>query len=120
MRRSVSTRSTGWTQAAICCANSGQFDQSELDARVEGRDETNANWIKEKVSFRSAVPGVRMTAYMLLPRNARPPYQALVYAPTGAAVAKGDSNTLRDPLAFTGVVPSGRAVIYPIYDGTRA
>jgi pimeloyl-ACP methyl ester carboxylesterase len=94
-----------------------KFDEVPLDAKVEARDDSHAVWIKERITFAST-PGVRMTAYLLLPRNVAPPYQAMLFAPTGAAVAKGDSSTLRDSLAFTAVVQSGRAVLYPIYDGT--
>jgi len=42
-----------------------------------------------------------------------------VYAPGAAAVVAGDSTTLtRDTLPYEDIVVSGRAVIYPIYQGT--
>ncbi|HEV2444634.1 MAG TPA: hypothetical protein VGS58_01875, partial [Candidatus Sulfopaludibacter sp.] len=52
-----------------------------------------------------------------LPRNARPPYQAIVYAPAGAAriLTKIDQAEIR---RFDFLMRSGRAVLFPVYQGT--
>ena len=54
---------------------------------------------------------------MFLPKNAKPPYQALVYSPSAGAV----SSTFASMDGFNRmefIIRSGRAVIYPIYIGT--
>ena len=99
------------------------FDPRPLDATIHARDESAAHWIQEKVSFRAAYGDERVPAYILLPRHARPPYQAVVFAPGATAVTGGDSSTAigsprGDFRAIDYVIQSGRAVIYPIYAGT--
>jgi dienelactone hydrolase/predicted Ser/Thr protein kinase len=95
------------------------YDPRPLDAKVEARDESHPDWVREKVSFRAAYGNERVPAYLYLPRNSRPPYQAIVYAPGAAAVVGGDAATLlRNTAPFDYAVVSGRAVIYPIYQGT--
>jgi hypothetical protein len=48
-------------------------------------DESNEYWRKEKVSYRAAYGDERIPAFLYLPRNARPPYQAVLWAPGGYA-----------------------------------
>jgi dienelactone hydrolase len=94
------------------------YDPRPLDAKVEARDESQPDWIKERVSFRAAYRNERVPAYVFLPKNSRPPYQGIVYAPGAAALLAGSSANLRDTVPFDYAVVSGRAVIYPIYQGT--
>ena len=58
-----------------------------------------------------------MIAYLFLPKNARPPYQAVVHFPAGYALALPvvDSLSMHWIRHF---VQSGRALLYPIYKGT--
>ena len=58
-----------------------------------------------------------MPAFVFLPKNARPPYQALVYHPSAGAL----TSTFASMEGFNRmefIIRSGRAVIYPIYIGT--
>src|SRR4026208_1584724 len=89
----------------------------ELKASVEQGDDTSPDWRKERVSFSAAYGDVRVPAFVFLPRNARPPYQALVYRPSAGAV----TSTFASMEGFNRmefIIRSGRAVIYPIYLGT--
>ena len=89
----------------------------ELKPSVDEVDDSSPYWRKEKVSFSAAYANQRVTAFVFLPKNARPPYQTLVYSPSAGAV----SSTFASMEGFNRmefIVRSGRAVIYPIYIGT--
>ena len=89
----------------------------ELKASVDEVDDSSPYWRKEKVSFSAAYGDERVPAFVFLPKNARPPYQALVYHPSaGAASSTFASMEGFNRMEF--IIRSGRAVIYPIYIGT--
>jgi dienelactone hydrolase len=94
------------------------YDPLPLEAVTEALDESATYWRKEKISFNAAYGGERVTAYMFLPANVEPPYQAVVYWPySGVILASSSDNLLYlDRAEF--VVKSGRAVIYPVYNGS--
>lgn len=93
------------------------YDQIPLAARRESMEETE-HWIKEKVSFRAAYGTERVPAFLFLPKNVKPPYQTLVYAPNASALRTPSSNTLQNVGIIDFLMMSGRAVLYPIYKGT--
>jgi dienelactone hydrolase len=93
------------------------YDPSPVEARLEGRDST-AQWIREKVSYDAGYGGERVTAYVLLPAGAPPPYQAVVYFPGSNTLRARSSDTLLGVGIFDFLVQGGRAVIYPVYKGT--
>jgi dienelactone hydrolase len=89
----------------------------ELKATVDEVDDSSPYWRKERVSFSAAYGHERLTAFLFLPKNAKPPYQALVYHPSAGA----QSSTFGSMEGFNRmefIIRSGRAVIYPIYIGT--
>jgi dienelactone hydrolase len=94
------------------------YDPTSLDAVVEARDSTPEDWVMEQVSFNAAYGDERMSAWLYLPKTARPPYQAVVIYPGSNAIGSA---------AFDGSLPSvmsflpagGRALIYPIYQSTH-
>ncbi|MFN0170503.1 MAG: SUMF1/EgtB/PvdO family nonheme iron enzyme [Bryobacteraceae bacterium] len=93
------------------------YEPKELKAAVEEVDDSSPYWRKERVSFEAAYGTERVPAFLFLPKNARPPYQALVFFPPAGAV----SGTLPSLDGFNRVefiVRSGRAMIYPMYIGT--
>jgi len=93
------------------------YDPADLDSRVESVDDTAADWRREKVSFRAAYGAERVTAYLFLPRNSRPPYSVLVFFPGVSSFFRTSSSAIGpDWVSFA--VKSGRAVLYPIYMGT--
>jgi formylglycine-generating enzyme required for sulfatase activity/cephalosporin-C deacetylase-like acetyl esterase len=98
------------------------YDARDLGARVEARDETRPDWVRERVSFTAAY-GERVVAQLYLPRSARPPYQTVVYFPGSDAIRAGPSDDLEGRLFFTLVLSpllkAGRAVLYPVYKGTH-
>ncbi|HVL66928.1 MAG TPA: protein kinase [Vicinamibacterales bacterium] len=93
------------------------YDPAPLDARIEHADDTSPYYRREKVSFRAAYGNERVPAYLFLPKNAKPPLQTVVFFPTGYARFVPTSESL-DLGTFEFLVRSGRAVLYPVYQGT--
>ena len=93
------------------------YDRTPLNARVESVDDSSEYWRRETVSFDAAYAGERVPAHLFLPKNAQPPYQAVIVFPSRYAVNAGTSQNL-DYSRFDFIVRSGRAVLYPIYQGT--
>jgi hypothetical protein len=98
------------------------YDPTELDARVESREENPEGWIHEVVSFDAAYGGERVLAHLFLPANAAPPYQAVVYFPGSASAMMPSSQGIEEYYEFTMflsfLLKNGRAVLYPVYKGT--
>jgi hypothetical protein len=77
-------------------------------------DDSSPYWRKEKVSFSAAYGDERVAAFVFLPKNAKPPYQALVFYP-GAGAASSTFASMDGFNRIEFIIRSGRAVIYPIY-----
>jgi predicted Ser/Thr protein kinase len=98
------------------------YDNTPLNATVEWRNESGQDWIQEKVSFDAAYGNERVTAYLLLPRDTKPPFQTVIYFPSSNAPWATTSNDLDKTPEFKMnlpfIVKDGRAVLYPVYKGT--
>ena len=94
------------------------YDKKPLNAKVEGVVQETADWREEKISFLPAYGNERMSAYLFLPKNVKPPYQTVVFFPSARVLDIPNSRTLGDIKFFDYIVQSGRAVFYPIYQGT--
>jgi formylglycine-generating enzyme required for sulfatase activity/dienelactone hydrolase len=99
------------------------YDARDLQARVEVRDESRPDWIRERVSFTAAYGDERVVAQMYLPRTGRPPYQVVVYFPGSDATEAESSDKVMDRISFRYLIAhllsAGRAVLYPVYKGTH-
>ena len=94
------------------------YDRGPLQARIDTVLHDAADWREERVSFTTAYDNERMTAYLFLPKHATPPYQTVVFFPSARVLELPSSRALGDTSFFDYVVQSGRAVLYPIYQGT--
>jgi hypothetical protein len=98
------------------------YDKTDLGARVESRDESAEDWIKERVTFEAAYGGERMIGALYLPKNIEPPYQTIVYFPGEQAAFRQSSEYIENDLEFkvflSFIIKNGRAAIYPVYKGT--
>jgi dienelactone hydrolase/predicted Ser/Thr protein kinase len=94
------------------------YERSDLDARVESVDEGRDAWRKVKVTFRAAYGNERMAAYLFLPKSTKPPYQTIVFLPWASAAQPATSANLVCMEWLDFVIKSGRAVLYPVYQGT--
>jgi serine/threonine protein kinase/formylglycine-generating enzyme required for sulfatase activity len=93
------------------------YDDRELDSRVESTDEGPEYWRHEIVSVRAAYGDERMPIHLYLPKNAEPPYQAVVYFPPSSARYLTNGANPSFPFAYF-IPKGGRALVYPIYQGT--
>jgi dienelactone hydrolase len=97
------------------------YDVLPLDARRDTAG-VGEQYRWEKVSFVAAYGRERMSAYIFLPKDATPPYPAVLYWPhTGAIVQrasdpKGFAHSFESYLGF--IPRSGRALVMPVFKGT--
>jgi dienelactone hydrolase len=93
-----------------------RYDPTPLDARAEATEDFE-HWREERVSYAAAYGEERIPATLFLPKNAAPPYQAVLYFPPGSALRL---HSIRDAgtRQFDFLIRSGRAVLFPGYKGT--
>src|SRR5262249_133419 len=77
--------------------------------------EQNRAWTREKMTFDAAYGKERIIAYLYLPRNARPPFQTVVYFPT---VEAQGLDRYADPTYIDFIPRTGRALLLPLYRST--
>ncbi|HEY1731085.1 MAG TPA: protein kinase [Terriglobales bacterium] len=94
------------------------YEDPPLNARVEGVVAETADWKQEKITFDTAYDQTRMAAYLFLPKKVRAPYETILFFPSARVLEIPDSSALGDIKFFDYIVQSGRAVMYPIYQGT--
>jgi len=97
------------------------YDRTQLETRLEARDESQRDWIEEKISFKAAYENERMMIYLFLPRNAPSPYQSVIVFPGSQGVYLSSSEKIEESEYFDFfdfIIRSGRALVYPIYKGT--
>ena len=94
------------------------YDRRPLESRVESVGDTD-RWRAERVTIAAAYGRERVPINVFLPKNARPPYQTIVWFPGGYAFGLFPSGGLDTPLAlYYSFLPRiGRAVVVPTYQG---
>ncbi len=94
-----------------------EYDRSPLNARVEETDDSHAHWRRERVSIDAAYGNERLILQVFIPHRSRPPYQGVINFPGGDALLLDSSRQAGlhhvEPFLHT-----GRAVVYPVYQGT--
>jgi len=93
------------------------YDRSPLNATVDSLPDDSPHWRRELVTFDAAYGRERVPGFLFLPRQVAPPYQAVIFAPSGSAFQLR-SNAHVETRQFQFVIQSGRAVFLPIYRGT--
>jgi len=98
------------------------YDETELNAEIIRSDDSNKDWIEQKIIFNAAYGNEKVSGYLFLPENTAPPYQVIIYVPGLASFFQPTSDNFTEyyefPLFLEFVVKTGRAVFYPIYKGT--
>ncbi len=93
------------------------YDRADLKPTIESTDDTSPFWRVERISYAAAYGNERIIAHLFLPKNAKPPYQTVMYFPTGEAIfLRSFEEAELSYLGFT--VKSGRALLLPMYKGT--
>jgi dienelactone hydrolase len=93
------------------------YDRTDLKAKTEFVDESSPYWRVELITFDAAYDHQRVPAWLYLPRNAKPPYQTIVFFPSGHAVTVGTIDEA-EIKRMDFLMKSGRAVVFPVYQGT--
>jgi len=97
------------------------YDRGPVEARLEALPESE-HWRAELVSIAAAYGQERVPVFLLLPKNARPPYQPVIWFPGGYAFGLlplgRDMSTAPGAAYFNFLTRSGRALVIPVYQGT--
>jgi formylglycine-generating enzyme required for sulfatase activity/dienelactone hydrolase len=91
------------------------YDRTPLNATSQAMTDPSVDWTREKVTFTAAYGGERISAYLFLPKNTKPPFQSVVFFPSARVNFLSSSADLGDMSFVDYVIKSGRAVIYPVY-----
>jgi len=93
------------------------YDKTSLHATSDVVADSGEDWTKQRIAFDAAYGHERMTAFLFLPKDAKPPFQTVVFFPSARVNFLSSSGALGDLTFMDYVVKSGRAVMYPIYQG---
>jgi len=97
------------------------YDKTDPDGRLQSRSD-GPFWRSERISVTLPYGNERMDVVLFLPLNAKPPYQTVIYFPGSGSIFHGSSEHLEEyyefPVFLSFLVKTGRAVVYPIYNGT--
>jgi formylglycine-generating enzyme required for sulfatase activity/dienelactone hydrolase/predicted Ser/Thr protein kinase len=94
------------------------FDHGQLNAKVDDVRDT-PEWRVERVSYAAAYGDERIPAFLLLPRQAKPPYQTLVFFPGSGVINRRTNPDDVDFERLNYIMRSGRALLYPVYKSTH-
>lgn len=94
------------------------YDHTELDAVVESSDELTSFCRTERISFNASYLGERVTAYLNIPKGVPPPYQIVLWFPSGASLSAPwrYERLYKEEIVY--ILRSGRALVVPIMKGT--
>ncbi len=94
------------------------YDKTPLNSKIEATIEGEF-WTTEKITFNAGYNNERMQAYIYLPKNFKPPYQAVLFFPGSGDIfsRKYLPESINDRIDF--ILKSGRVLIRPIYKGTH-
>jgi pimeloyl-ACP methyl ester carboxylesterase len=95
------------------------YDPPPLEAKIEEHDDSKRDWVREKITLSAAHGGQRIIAHLFLPRNASPPYQAVIYFPHGGVWGALPFEEYPHTNQLNFFVKGGRAAVYPIYSGSH-
>ena len=95
-----------------------EYDRLPLDWRIERVDRSAPSWHDMTITFNAAYGRERMIAHLFLPKGVAPPYQVVVYWPNSEALEKRPFTGLEQRDFTEMILLSGRALMFPIYQGT--
>jgi len=96
------------------------YDKTDLHASIEATTKSE-DWTREQISFGAGYGNQRLLAFLFLPKNGHAPYQTIVYFPGSGVIYLRSPEQLLGDLNMSRIdyiIQSGRAVLYPIYEGT--
>jgi hypothetical protein len=93
------------------------YDRTPLDAETLGVNDSLPNYVRESVSIKTAYGNQRMTVHLLMPRDASPPYQSVIWFPGDDVFFLQSSESFASEFLFDFIPRSGRVLVYPVYKG---
>jgi eukaryotic-like serine/threonine-protein kinase len=93
------------------------YEKSDLKPEVSAASESR-HWRQEFVTINAAYGGERLPMRLYLPLNTKPPYQVVIFLPSGEAVLSRDSRLQIEAWWNQAVLASGRAIVLPVLKGT--
>jgi len=93
-----------------------RYDWTDLAAQTKSVNDSKPYSRRETVTFRAAYGDDRVVAHLYLPKNTVPPYQIVLFVPSGNSFFFQSIDTLPDPFEF--LVRAGRAVLVLAVQGT--
>jgi hypothetical protein len=102
--------------------NQFAYDRGGMDIQEISVDDSNPEWTLERLSVATPYGNERMIINLFLPRHVTPPFQTVIYFPGSASVftpsSEGFAEYYEFPLFLSFLVRSGRALVFPVYQGT--
>jgi formylglycine-generating enzyme required for sulfatase activity/dienelactone hydrolase len=89
-----------------------------LNDRIDSRDQSPSDWVRETISFDAGYETGRVTANVFLPKNAQPPFQTVVVFPGVGEFGGRRSLGEQPPFGTDYLLRAGRAVVMPVYKGS--
>jgi serine/threonine protein kinase len=94
------------------------YDQNPLNAQSEGVVEDTADWTKEKITIDAGYGNERLPLFLFLPKHVHQPFETVLFFPSARVDLMPSSRNLGDLQFVDYIIQSGRALLYPIYEGT--
>jgi hypothetical protein len=93
------------------------YDRTPLNASLEAVPDSSVDWTRQKITINAAYGNERLPLHLFLPKQTKPPYQTVIFFPSARVNFLASSTDLGDLSFIDYVIKSGRAVLYPIYQG---
>ncbi len=94
------------------------YDRRPLNARSEGAVENTQDWTKEKITIDAGYGNEPLPLFLFLPKHVHPPFQTVLFNPSARVYGLPSSQDLGDLQFVDYIIKSGRALLYPIYNGS--
>ena len=98
------------------------YDKTPLNDEVESRDDSNRDWVHERITLDAAYGNEQLILHLFFLKNAPPPYQTVIYFPGVGSMVQASSENIASYSEFrvflSFLLKNGRAVVYPVYNGT--
>jgi predicted esterase len=93
------------------------YDRTPLDAQVDKVNDSLPHYRRETVSFQTAYGDGRMQVHLLIPRDAPPPWQSVIWFPGDDVFLLRSSDSFASAYLFDFIPRAGRVLVYPVYKG---
>ena len=93
------------------------YDRDPLEPRVERVNDDLPYYRRETVSIRTAYGNERMEVHLLIPHDAAPPYQSVIWFPGDDVFLLRSSEHFSSAWLFDFLPRAGRVLVHPVYRG---